>query len=90
MTAFLIVALFALAASMAGIVLADCGLRGARAYCQLAVRVRNAEQLNSVIVRIEQFERSQANPVFRMRQVSRATGLRPMVRRRATALSVAA
>lgn len=90
MTGLLIATLFALSAAVAVIVLADSGLRGTRAYRQLSVRVRCGEQYNSVMFRIEQFERSQAEPTFRMRQVNRAVVSRPMVRRRATALPVAA
>lgn len=90
MVGFLFVALFALAAALAVAVLTDSGLRGTRAYRDLSARVRTGEHYNSVAFKIAQFERAQAEPTFRMRHVNRAAGSRPMARRRAAALPVAA
>lgn len=90
MFGFLIVALFALAAVVAVIVLTDSALRGTRAYRELNARVRNGEHYNSVMFTIEEFERSQAEPAFRVRHITRAAGTRPIVRRKAPALLVAA
>lgn len=90
MLGFLIVTLFALAAALAVAVLTDSTLRGARAYRDLSVRVGCGEQYNSVVFKIEQFERSLAEPSFRMRPVNRSTGPHQMARRRAVQMSVAA
>lgn len=90
MLGFLIVALFALAAAVAVAVLTDSSLRGTRAYRELSARVRDGEHYNSVMFKIEQFERPQGEPTFRVRHVTRAAGSRPIVRRKAAALPVAA
>ena len=88
MPGFLIVTLFAIAATLAVAVLTGSTIKGARAYREL--RAKSGERYNSIIFTIEQFERLQAEPTYRMRHVTRATALRPMVRRKATALPVAA
>jgi hypothetical protein len=88
MLGFLIVILFTIAAAVAVAVLTGSTINGARAYRELSAR--SGERYNSIIFTIEQFELLQAEPVFRMRQVTRAAVLRPMVHRKATALPVAA
>ncbi len=88
MLVFLIVILFTIAAAVAVAVLTGSTIKGARAYRELSAR--SGERYNSIIFTIEQFERLQAEPAFRMRHVTRATVIRPMVRRKATALPVAA
>lgn len=87
---FLIVALFALGGTYAVAVLVDSGLRGARAYRELSARLRSGQQGDSLIFTINQFARLQAEPAFRMRPVTRATGPHPMVCRNPAALPVAA
>lgn len=79
MLGFLIVALFVIVAAFAAAVLADSSLRGVRAYRDLSVRAGCAGQYNSVIFKVEQIERSLAQPSFRMRTVNRAIN-RPMNR----------
>lgn len=70
MLGFLIVTLFVIVAAFAAAVLADSGLRGVRAYRDLSVRAGCAEQYTSVMFKVEQIERSLAQPSFRMRTVN--------------------
>lgn len=90
LVSFLIVTLFAVAAIAGIIVLADSSIRGFRAYRELSVRVASGAQYNSIMFKMEQIERSLAQPSFQMRSVNRATGPHQMARRRALQLCVAA
>lgn len=88
MLGFLIATLFTLAAAVAVAVLTGSTLRGVRAYRELSAR--RGERYNSIIFTIEHFERLQVEPAYRMRHITRAAVLRPMVHRKAVALPVAA
>lgn len=90
MAGFLIACLFAAAAAFAIFILIHSGLRGFCAYRELSLQNICGEQYNSIVLTIAHFERWQAEPAFRMRHVTRASVLRPMVRRKAAALPVAA
>ena len=90
MLGLLVVALFIITAILSATVLADSGIRGARAYRELSLRVACSAQYNSVIVRMAEIERSLSEPTFRVRPIIRASAHRPAIRRRATSLPVAA
>lgn len=87
---FLIATLFAVAAFAAIIVLMDSCIRGVSAYRNLSSQASFGAHHNSVMIRVEQFERSLAQPSFRMRSVNRSAGSHQMARRRALPLCVAA
>ncbi len=90
MTGVLIVALFTAVAVLAVAVLTDSGLRGLMAYRDLSTRVRCDEQCVSVMDKIAQFELTQVEPAFRMREITRGSAPRLIGRRRETKLRVAA
>lgn len=88
MPGFLIVILFTIAAAVAVAALIGSTIKSAQAFSELSAR--SGERYNSIIFTIQQFERLQAEPAYRIRNVTRAIALRPMVRRKSTALPVAA
>lgn len=90
MTGVLIVALFTAVAVLSVAVLTDSGLRGLMAYRDLSTRVRCDEQYVSVMDKIAQFELTQVEPAFMLREITRGAAPRLVGRRGETKLRVAA